>query len=168
MIRPLLMAGVALPCLSLAMPACAQEAASPASDIVVTATRSARALSDVPASVSVVTSDQIEGTPARTIDDVLRRVPSVDLPIASTDEQHPTDTIVSMRGLSGIRSLVLLDGVPLNDSFFGYVQWSEAPVDTIDRVEVVRGGGATLWGNYAMGGVINILTRPIDRTGLDA
>ena len=168
MIRPILLAGVALPCLSLAMPAFAQVATLPTSEIVVTATRSARALADVPASVSVVTSDEIEGTPARTIDDVLRRVPSVDLPVASTNEQHPTDTIVSMRGLSGIRSLVLLDGVPLNDSFFGFVQWSEVPLATIDRVEVVRGGGAPLWGNYAMGGVINVITRPIVRTGLDA
>ena len=163
-----LLAGVAAPCLSLAVPAIAQIAAAPTGDIVVTATRSARSITDVPASVSVVTGEQIEGTPARTIDDVLRRVPSVDLPIASTNEQHPTDTIVSMRGLSGISALVLLDGVPLNDPFFGYVQWSEVPLETVDRVEVVRGGGATLWGNYALGGVINILTRPIDRTGLVA
>lgn len=134
--------------------------------IVVTATRSDRSLADVPASVSVVTSEQLEQTPARTIDDVLRRVPSVDLPIASTNEQHPTDTIVSMRGLSGIRSLVLLDGVPLNDPFFGFLQWSEVPVETVDRVEVVRGAGSTLWGNYAMGGVINIITKPIDKTEL--
>ena len=134
--------------------------------VVVTATRSARSLTDVPVSVTVVTGEQIEQTPARTIDDVLRRVPSVDLPLASTNEQHPTDTIVSMRGLSGIRSLVLLDGVPLNDPFFGFLQWSEIPIASIDRVEVVRGGGSTLWGNYAMGGVINIITRPVDKTEL--
>lgn len=139
---------------------------SPTEEIVVTATRSPDPIGDVPASVSVISAAQIADTPARSIDDILRRVPSVDLPIASTDEQHPTDTIVSMRGLSGIRALVLLDGVPLNDPFFGYVQWSEVPLDTIERVEVVRGGGATLWGNYAMGGVINILSRPIDRTEL--
>ena len=157
-----------MPCLLLAVPVLAQTVTSSTSDIVVTATRSAQPLSYVPASVSVVTAQDIANTPARTIDDVLRRVPSVDLPIASTNEQHPTDTIVSMRGLSGIRSLVLLDGVPLNDSFFGYVQWSEVPLDTIDRVEVVRGGGAPLWGNYAMGGVINILTKPIDRNTFDA
>jgi outer membrane receptor protein involved in Fe transport len=166
--RHYLLAGAAAPCLTLALPACAQEATAPSHEIVVTATRSARALTDVPASVSVVTADTIEQTPARTIDDVLRRVPSVDLPIASTNEQHPTNTIVSMRGLSGIRSLVLLDGVPLNDPFFGYVQWSEVPLATIDRVEVVRGGGAPLWGNYAMGGVINILTRPIGKSELVA
>lgn len=162
-----LLAGAALPCL-FAPPATAQTHDQSGSDVVVTATRSSQALNDLPVSVSVVTSDQIENTPARTIDDVLRRVPSVDLPAASTNEQHPTDTIVSMRGLSGIRSLVLLDGLPINDPFFGYVQWSEVPLETIDRVEVVRGGGAPLWGNYAMGGVINILTKPIDRSGLVA
>ena len=163
-----LLAGAAAPCLLFATPTSAQTSAAPTSDIVVTATRSAQPLADVPASVSVVTAQDIADTPARTIDDVLRRVPSVDLPVASTNEQHPTDTIVSMRGLSGIRSLVLLDGVPLNDSFFGYVQWSETPLDTINRVEIVRGGGAPLWGNYAMGGVINVLTHPVDRTELDA
>src|SRR5207248_103621 len=46
--------------------------------------------------------------------------------------------------------------------------WSQVPLETVDRVEIVRGGGATLWGNYAMGGVINILTRPIDRSELVA
>ena len=107
MSRSHLLAGGALPCLLLAVPASSHAANPPASsDIVVTATRSARALADVPASVSVVTGDQLDSTPARTIDDVLRRVASVDLPIAGTNEQHPTNTIVSMRGLSGIRSLV--------------------------------------------------------------
>ncbi|UAJ08980.1 TonB-dependent receptor [Glacieibacterium megasporae] len=168
MFRYTLLAGAVMPCLVFSAPVAAEEAALSTFDIVVTATRSQVLLADVPASVSIVTSDQIEGTPARTIDDVLRRIPSVDLPIASTNEQHPTNTIVSMRGLSGIRSLVLLDGMPLNDAFFGYVQWSEVPLETIDRVEVVRGGGATLWGNYAMGGVINILTKPIDKTELEA
>jgi outer membrane cobalamin receptor len=64
-----------------------------------------------------------------------------------------------MRGLGGIRALVLLDGVPMNDPFFGYLQWSRVPLELVKQVEIVRGGGATLWGNYAMGGVINIRTR---------
>ena len=149
-----------------AEPAAPVQGAPAVSEVVVTATRSARDLSDVPESVGVVTAADIEQTPARTIDDVLRRVAGVDLPIASTNEQHPTDTIVSMRGLSGVRALVLLDGLPINDPFFGYVQWSEVPLETVDRVEVVRGGGSTLWGNYAMGGVINILTRPVTQTSL--
>lgn len=128
-------------------------------DIIVTATRSPRSVLDVPASVSLLNADQIASTPAKSLDDLLRRVPSVDVPISASDEIHPTATTVSMRGLGGIRALVLLDGVPLNDPFFGTIQWGRVPLEAIDRVEVVRGGGATLWGNYAMGGVINILGR---------
>jgi outer membrane receptor protein involved in Fe transport len=131
-------------------------------EVIVTATRSERQLQDVPVSASVITAAQILRTPAKSLDDVLRRIPSVDLPIAASYQTHPTSLNVSMRGLGGIRALVLLDGVPLNDPFFGYVQWNRIPLESVDRVEIVRGGGATLWGNYAMGGVINILTRSPD------
>ncbi len=164
-LRCALFAGAAL----CAVPAsAATEEGSPhtVNEIIVTATRSARRLEDVPASASVVTADQIAQTPAKSLDDVLRRVPSVDVPIAASYQTHPTSLNVSMRGLGGIRALVLLDGVPLNDPFFGYVQWNRVPLENIERVEIVRGGGATLWGNYAMGGVINILTRPPDRDQL--
>jgi outer membrane receptor protein involved in Fe transport len=135
-------------------------------EVVVTATRDARALREVPASVSVVTATEIQQTPAKSLDDILRRVPSVDVPISASYQIHPTADNVSMRGLGGIRALVLLDGVPLNDPFFGYVQWSRVPLETIDRVEIVRGGGATLWGNYAMGGVINVISKPPTETEL--
>jgi outer membrane receptor protein involved in Fe transport len=135
-------------------------------EVIVTATRSARSLQDVPVSASVVTGAEIAQTPAKSLDDVLRRVPSVDAPIAASYQTHPTSLNVSMRGLGGIRALALLDGVPLNDPFFGYVQWNRVPLETIDRVEIVRGGGATLWGNYAMGGVINVLTKAPDRNEL--
>ena len=162
-----LLVSAAVGAISISAPALADDAES-AQAIVVTATRSERSITDVPASVSVVDSTQIEGTPGKTLDDILRRVPSVDLPLASSYQVHPTALSVSMRGLGGIRALVLLDGIPLNDPFFGYIQWSQVPLETVDRVEIVRGGGATLWGNYAMGGVINILTRPIDRTELIA
>lgn len=46
-----------------------------------------------------------------------------------------------MRGLGGIRALVLLDGVPMNDPFFGYLQWSRVPLELVKQVEIVRGGG---------------------------
>jgi outer membrane cobalamin receptor len=127
--------------------------------VVVTATRSERHLGEVPESVSVINAQTIADTPAQALDDILRRAPSIDLPNATSYQIHPTANNISMRGLGGIRALVLLDGVPINDPFFGYLQWSRVPLELIDRVEVVRGGGATLWGNYAMGGVINILTR---------
>ena len=131
--------------------------------VVVTATRSQRTIADQPLSVTVVERRQIEDTPAQSLDDVLRTVPGVNVPLAASYQLHPTAGSVSMRGLGGIRALVMLDGVPLNDPFFGYVQWNRVPLENIERVEVVRGGGASLWGNYAMGGVINIITRRPDK-----
>lgn len=128
-------------------------------EVIVTATRSARALTEVPASVSLVTSEQVEDMPSQSLDDVLRHVPGVNLPIQTGIQAHPTADNVSMRGLGGIHALVLVDGVPANDPFFGYVQWGEIPLESIDHVEIVRGGGSPLWGNFAMGGVINVITR---------
>ncbi len=136
-------------------------------ELVVTATRSARNLDEVPASVSVVDARAIEDSPAQSLDRVLSRTPSVDLPNIASNQAHPTAATVAMRGLGGIRALVMLDGVPINDSFFGYVQWSRVPLENIDRIEVVRGGGAALWGNYAAGGVINILTRAPQKDDVD-
>ena len=153
---------VALPFIVLsASKACAQD-----SDlIVVTATRSNAALADVPESVSLVTADDIKATPAKALDEVIRAVPSVNLPTMASYQLHPNLDTVGMRGLSGNRALVLLDGVPLNDPFFGFVQWSLVPTNNVERVEVLRGGGAALWGNYAMGGVINIVTRAPGEAG---
>lgn len=139
--------------------AAAPESGSLLDSVVVTATRTERVLHDVPDSVSVVDAAMIADTPGQALDDVLRRTPSVDLPSAASYQVHPTANSISMRGLGGIRALVLLDGVPINDPFFGYMQWSRVPLEFVEQVEVVRGSGATLWGNYAMGGVINIRTR---------
>jgi outer membrane cobalamin receptor len=138
--------------------------------MVVTATRTERSLADQPDSVTVITRQQIQETPAQSLDDVLRTIPSVDLPLTASYQVHPTANSVSMRGLGGIRALVLLDGVPVNDPFFGYIQWNRVPMENVERVEVVRGGGSPLWGNYAMGGVINIITRVPDQkeVGLEA
>lgn len=139
----------------------AKKNTDPAAEIIVTATRSERSIRDVPQSVSVVDSEQIRDTPAQSLDDILRRVPGVNVPITASYQAHPTADSVSMRGLGRdvSRALVMVDGIPLNDPFFGYVQWNRVPMENIDRVEVVRGGGAPLWGNYAMGGVINIISR---------
>lgn len=143
------------------------DAATPVAldSVVVTATRADRLLSDLPQSVSVVSSAQIEAAPAVSLDDALRLTPSIDLPIGASYQLHPTGSGISMRGLGGLRALVLLDGVPLNDPFFGYVQWNRVPMESVERVEVVSGGGAPLWGNYAMGGVINIITKTPQQNG---
>ena len=68
---------------------------------------------------------------------------------------------MSLRGIgpSGVsRTLVLIDGVPFNDPFGGWVYWTRVPLESVDRIEVVDGSSSSLYGNYAMGGVINIVT----------
>jgi outer membrane receptor protein involved in Fe transport len=132
--------------------------------VVVSATRTEQKIQDLPQSVSVITSDQIRNTPAQELDDVLGLVPGIDLLGYSGEAQHPTSDAISMRGLGGTaqgisRALVMVDGIPINDPFFGYIQWGRVPLENIDRVEIVRGGGSPLWGNYAEGGVINIITK---------
>jgi outer membrane receptor for ferrienterochelin and colicin len=126
---------------------------------VTAATRSGSKVEDLPVSASVVTRDDIRDSPAQSLDQFLLQVPGVNLQEPPSFAQHPTANAVSMRGLGGERTLVLLDGVPLNDAFFGYVQWNRVSPDSIDQVEVVRGGASSLWGNYAMSGVINVVSK---------
>jgi outer membrane receptor protein involved in Fe transport len=137
--------------------------------VVVTPGRTEQRLGDTPASVSVVTNEQINASPAVAVDDVLRSVPSFSLfRRANSVVAQPTTQGVSLRGIgpSGqSRTLVLLDGVPFNDPFGGWVYWTRVPMVSVDRIEVTEDTASGLYGNYAMGGVINIVTsRPTRHT----
>ena len=127
--------------------------------IVVTATRTERSLATLPVSASVVTRQDVKDAPAIGTDDILRTVPGINMPFLNSFTQHPTGNLPGMRGMGELRTLVLVDGIPLNDPFFGTTIWNMVPKETIERVEVVRGGASSLWGHSAMGGVINIITR---------
>ena len=138
---------------------------SPASlseTVTVTASRMEQRLRDVPASVTVLRQEDIRRSPAVVADDVLRQIPTFSLfRRTSSLASHPTAQGVSLRGIgpSGVsRTLVLLDGVPFNDPFGGWVYWTRVPLDAADRIEVVDRSSSSLYGNYAMGGVINIMT----------
>ena len=137
--------------------------------VTVTPMRTEQRLGDVPASVSVVTSEAIEASPALTADDVLRQVPSFSLfRRTSSLAAQPTAQGVSLRGIgpSGqSRTLVLLDGIPFNDPFGGWVYWTRVPLVSVDRIEITEDASSSLYGNIAMGGVINIFTsHPARRT----
>ena len=137
--------------------------------VTVTPTRTEQRLGDVPASVSVLTSEAIEASPAMLADDVLRQVPTFSLFRRTSGlVAQPTTQGVSLRGIgpSGqSRTLVLLDGIPFNDPFGGWVYWTRVPLASVDRVEITEGTSSSLYGNIAMGGVINIITsRPTRRT----
>jgi outer membrane receptor protein involved in Fe transport len=137
-------------------------------EVTVTATRTEERLGNVPASVSVLSADEIRQSPAVVADDVLRQIPTFSLfRRTSSLSSHPTAQGVSLRGIgpSGVsRTLVLIDGVPFNDPFGGWVYWTRVPLESVDRIEVVDGSTSSLYGNYAMGGVINIVSRPAHRT----
>ncbi len=137
--------------------------------VTVTPTRTEQRLGDVPASVSVINKEQIRQSPATGADDVLRLVPTFSLfRRTSSLQAHPTAQGVSLRGIgpSGVsRSLVLIDGVPFNDPFGGWVYWTRVPLENVDRIELVDGTSSSVYGNYAMGGVINFMSaRPRPRT----
>ena len=145
------------------------EPAGSADEISVAATRSEQRLSSVPESVSVLNADEIRKSPALVTDDVLRQIPSFSLFRRSSSlVTHPTSQGVSLRGIGpsgGGRTLVLLDGVPFNDPFGGWVYWTRVPLMDATRIEVVDGTTSSLYGNYALGGVISIDTRvPQKRT----
>jgi outer membrane cobalamin receptor len=137
--------------------------------LVVTATRSEQRVADIPASISIVSREDILRSAAVVADDVLRQVPTFSLfRRTSSIAANPTAQGVSLRGIgpSGVsRTLVLLDDVPFNDPFGGNVFWTRVPLMNAERIEVVEGPSSSLYGNYAMGGVINIVTnRPSPRT----
>ena len=136
--------------------------------VVVTVTRMEQKAGEAPASVTVLTRDDIEHSASQTVDDLLRQVPGFSLFRRSSSlVTHPTTQGLSLRGIgpSGTsRALVLVDGVPANDPFGGWVYWGRIPMLGIEQIEVVRGGGSSAWGNYALGGVVQILTRrPTER-----
>jgi len=116
--------------------------------VVVTAERLEQKVGDVPASVTVLTRDDIEHSASQTVDDFLRQVPGFSLFRRSSSlVTHPTTQGLSLRGIgpSGTsRALVLVDGVPANDPFGGWVYWARMPMLGIDQIEVVRGGGSSV------------------------
>jgi iron complex outermembrane recepter protein len=140
-------------------------------EVTVTPTRSEQQLGTIPASVSVISSEDIQRRPAMVPDDLLRQLPEFSLFRRSSSlSAHPTSQGVSLRGIgpSGVsRSLVLLDGVPFNDAFGGWVYWTALPMESAERIEVVNGASSSLYGSYAMGGVLNVVTRTAERRAVD-
>lgn len=130
--------------------------------MVVTAARTAEPPEQVPFAVTRLAGDPLRTNPAVTLDGALRSVPGFSLFRRSDSfSANPTAQGVSLRGLgpSGAsRSLVLLDGVPLNDPFGGWIAWTKVPRESLAGVEIVRGGGATAWGNAALGGIVQLFT----------
>ena len=116
-------------------------------------------LSDVAAAMTVLNADDIRRSGATNIPDLLRYVPGVEV-----GQANNSDVSVAIRGFGGVYSsklLVLVDGVTIYDPVSAGVDWSleHMMMENIDRVEIIRGPGATIWGANAVNGVINIITK---------
>ena len=134
-----------------------------ATEVTVTASRVEEKLGDTPARVVVLGESAVRESPSTSIDDVLRQVPGFTL-FRRTGSRgaNPTSQGASLRGVgpSGAsRTLVLVDGVPLNDPFGGWIYWSRVPRTAVERIEVLEGGASDLYGSAALGGVIQMVTR---------
>jgi len=138
------------------------------SSIVVAATRSATTLGQMPLHTTVITRADIAASPARTLDQLLRELPGVNMPGAPYYTTDPTGHQTRLRGVTNSTVLMLVDGVPIHDPFYSTTQWFKIPLAEVERVEVVRGGGSGLWGNLAVAGVVNIVTRTPEASRTEA
>ena len=128
-------------------------------EVVVTATRDKREIRKVPANVTVVTQEDIQNSNAQTVADVLRS--EVGLVVRDFLGNGKTAS-VDLRGFGETASsntLVLIDGRRVNEIDLSGVDWLQIPLDQVERIEVVRGAASALYGDNAVGGVINIITR---------
>jgi vitamin B12 transporter len=137
-----------------------QSTTPPSVTTTVTVSSQALPLETAPASVTVVTRELIEIAHADNFADLLRKVPSLYL---SQTGGYGGLTTITIRGAKPNFTLVLLDGIPINDIgniLGGSFDFSSLSPDNIERIEIVRGPLSSLYGSEAIGGVINIISRP--------
>lgn len=127
-------------------------------DMVVTATRTEEPLKDIPGRIEVITRAQLKEMPAETVDQALSYISGVHQERSYGLTSH--STTVSLRGMGNQqgRTLVLVDGVPQNTADMGSVNWNRLNLEDVQRIEVLKGPAAAIYGDNAMGGVINIIT----------
>ena len=150
------------PALTLACLMASMAQAAPVTELnplVVTASRSEHSLADAPASVSVITAEQIKARGAGNLLEALRGVPGLNL----NGRQVGGRKTLSIRGAEDRHTLVLIDGrrISSTDDTIGHsdYQYGWVAMEQIERIEVVRGPMSALYGSEAVGGVINIITR---------
>lgn len=137
----------------------AQEMEVTLEKVVVTATRDVQEVRKIPANVTVISREEIERSNAQTVVDVLRdQVGLVVRDYYGTGKNASVD--IRGFGETGLlNTLVLVDGRRVNEIDLSGVDWTQIPLDQVERVEIVRGPGSVLYGDNAVGGVINIITK---------
>lgn len=141
-------------------------------EINVTANRVGTSANETAESVEVLSQQEIQSVAAESVDQVLREVPGFTL-FRRSDSRiaNPTTQGASLRGVGGSgtgRALVLFDDIPLNDPFGGWVYWGRIPREDVSSIEVLRGGGSSLYGSDALSGVVNIAPERAARSLISA
>ena len=124
--------------------------------VFVTSTRTEIPLEQVTTSASVITPKDIQAQEAETVLEVLRRVPGLDVVQSGS---RGTTASVLIRGSEADHVLVLIDGVEVNSTTEGDFNFAHLTTENIERIEILRGSGGTLYGSQAIGGVINVITK---------
>jgi vitamin B12 transporter len=124
--------------------------------VFVTSTRTETPLEQVTTSASVITAKDIQDQQAETVLEALRNVPGLDVVQSGS---RGAGTAVFVRGAESDHVLVLIDGVEVNSTTVGAFNFAHLTTDNVERIEILRGAGGTLYGSQAIGGVINIITK---------
>ncbi len=129
-------------------------------DVTVSITRTETRLSETPASVVVLSREQLDASASQSIDDSLRQIAGFTLfRRSSSKTTNPTAQGANLRGVSGSgasRAAVLFDGLSLNDAFGGWTYWSRVPMIAVEQAEVLRGGASSLYGSGGLSGAVNL------------
>jgi outer membrane receptor protein involved in Fe transport len=140
-------------------PAGAAEDITELDAVIVTAPSADGTARTAPHGVSVITADDIARSTAKTVGDLLSREANLNLQSFTGNDNRSTIDIRGMGATASSNVLVLVDGVRLNENDLSAPDLLTIPLAQIERVEIIRGGGAVRYGNGAVGGVINIITK---------
>lgn len=138
-------------------------------EVVVTGTRSEERIERIPANVTVIDQGDLKNSNAKNVADLLRSEQGI---VVRDLLSNGKSAQVDLRGFgeaAAYNNLVLVDGRRVNEIDLSGVDWTQIPLDQIERIEIVRGTGSVLYGDNAVGGVINIITKtPSDRFAASA
>ena len=153
---------------ALAMPLAAQEATTlSVEEVVVSGTRSAQSEVTVPASIDIITRDEIEKSGARHVAEVLRGRGGVQISDQFGDGSRVAVGVRGFGETANANTLILVDGRRLNNNDIANPNLNSISLQDVERIEIIRGSAGTLFGDQAVGGVINIITRRPDKLRLE-
>ncbi len=129
-------------------------------EIVVTATRYGKDVKEIPANVTVITEKDIKNSTAQNVADLLRDQVGIKVNDVTGNRRSYTVDIRGFGETAPLNTLVLVDGRRVNEADLSGTDWSQIPIDRVERIEIIRGGrGSVLYGDNASGGVVNIITK---------